>query len=83
MLVSIYHRKSKCCHKYTTLLWVSFHSPAKICMVLAPNIVHLSLLTSVGYYKKETNFKNCSRLNKEIFILYLRQVQNKKYFLDL
>ena len=47
-------------------------------MVKPPNIVHLSILTSVGYNDKETNLKNCSQLNKVIFILYLRKVQNEK-----
>ena len=34
----------------------------------APNIAHLSILTSAGYNKKETNLKKKSQLNKEIII---------------
>ena len=45
-------------------------------MVKAPYIAHLSILTSVGYNKKETNLKNCSQRNKVIIILYLHKVQN-------
>ena len=52
-------------------------------MVKVPNIAHLSLLTSVGYNKKEANLKKISQLNKVIIILYLHKVQNEKYFLDL
>ena len=52
-------------------------------MVKAPNIAHLSHLTSVRYNKKETNLKNCSQLNKVIIILYLHKIHNEKYFLDL
>ena len=52
-------------------------------MVKAPNIVHLSLLTSVGYNKKEANLKMFSQLNKVIITLYLHKVQNEKYCLDL
>ena len=37
--------------------------------VNAPNIAHLSLLTSVGYNKKETNLKNSAQPNKVIIIL--------------
>ena len=51
-------------------------------MVKAPNIVHLSILTSVGSNKKQT-WKKQSQLNKVIIILYLHKVQNEKYFLDL
>ena len=51
--------------------------------VKAPNIVHLSILTSVGYNKKEINLKKYSQLNKVIIILYLHKVQNEKYVLDL
>ena len=49
--------------------------------VKAPNIAHLSILTSVGYNKKQI-WKN-SQLNKVIIILYLHKVQNEKYVLDL
>ena len=49
----------------------------------APNIAHLSLLTSVGYDKKEANLKIFSQLNKVIIILYLHKVQKEKYCLDL
>ena len=52
-------------------------------MVKAPNIAHLSILTSAGYNKKETNLKKKSQLNKEIIILYLHKVKNENYFLDL
>ena len=48
---------------------------------LFPNIVHLSIVTSVAYNKKETNLKNCSQLNKVIIIHYLRKVQNENIFL--
>ena len=48
-------------------------------MVKTPNIVYLSLLTTVGYNKKETNLKNCAQPNKVIIILYLYGVQNGKY----
>ena len=34
--------------------------------VKAPNIAHLSILTSVGYNKKETKLKKNSQLNKAI-----------------
>ena len=37
--------------------------------VKAPYIVHVSLLTSVGYNKKEANFKMFSQLKKEIVVL--------------
>ena len=33
-------------------------------MVKAPNIAHLSLLTSVAYNKKETKLKKCTQPNK-------------------
>ena len=57
--------------------------PTQIDTVKAPKIVHLCILTSVGYSKKETSMKNCSQLNNVIIILYLHKVQNVKYFLDL
>ena len=40
----------------------------------APNIAHLSILTSAGYNRKETNLKKKSQLNKVINILYLHKV---------
>ena len=46
--------------------------------VKAPKIEHLSILTSVGYNKKETNLKKFSQLNKVIIILYSHEVQNEK-----
>ena len=49
----------------------------------APNIAHLSLLTSVGYNKKETKLKKCTQPNKVIIIYYLRRAQNENYFPDL
>ena len=52
-------------------------------MVKAPNIAHLSLLTFVGYNKKEANLNMFSQLNRVIIILYLQKVQNEKYCLDL
>ena len=52
-------------------------------MVKAPNIAHLSLLTSVGYNKKETKMKKCSQPNKVIIIYFLHRVQNENYFPDL
>ena len=51
--------------------------------VKAPNIAHLSLLTSVGYNKKETKLKKCAQPNKVIIIYYLHRVQNENYFPDL
>ena len=51
--------------------------------VKVPNIVHLSLLTTVGYYKKDTNLKNFVQPNKSFVILYLHRVQNVKYFPNL
>ena len=52
--------------------------------VKAPNIVHLSLLTSDGYNKKETRLKKCTQLNKVLIIIYyLHRDQNEKYFPDL
>ena len=51
--------------------------------VKAPNIAHLSLLTSVGYNKKETKLKKCAQPNEIIIIHYLHNVQNEKYFPDL
>ena len=53
------------------------HSPL-IGMVKAPNIAHLSLLTSDGYNKKEANLKTFSQQNKVIIILYLHRVQKEK-----
>ena len=52
-------------------------------MVKATNIALLSLLTSLGYNKKESNLKNCSQQNKVIFTLNLHKVQNEKKILDL
>ena len=37
-------------------------------MVKAPNIAHLSHLTSVGYNKKETKLKKCAQPNNVIII---------------
>ena len=51
--------------------------------VKAPNIAHLSLLTSIGYKKKETKLKKCAQPNKAIIIYYLHTVKNEKYFPDL
>ena len=51
--------------------------------VRAPNIAHLSLLTSVGYNKKETKLKKCAQPNKVIIIYYLYRVKNEKYFPNL
>ena len=51
--------------------------------VKAPNIAHLSLLTSVGCNTKETKLNNCAQPNKVIIIYYLHIVQNEKYFPDL
>ena len=51
--------------------------------VKAPNIAHLSLLTSVGYNKKEIKLKKCAQPNKVIIIYYLHRVQNENYFPDL
>ena len=49
----------------------------------APNSAHLSLLTSVGYNKKETKLKKCAQPNKVNIIYYLHRVKNEKYFPDL
>ena len=54
-----------------------------ISMVKVCNIAHLRILTSIGYYKKETNLKMFSQLNKVIIILYLPKVQNEKFCHDL
>ena len=51
--------------------------------VKAPNIAHLSLLTSVGYNKNKTKLKKCTQQNKVIITYYLHTVQNEKYFPDL
>ena len=51
--------------------------------VKAPNIAHLSLLTSVGYNKKETKLKKCARPNKVTITYNLYRVKNEKYFPDL
>ena len=42
--------------------------------VKAHNIAHLSLLTSVGYNREETNLKYFAQSNKVIIILYLHRV---------
>ena len=47
-------------------------------MVKAPNIAYLSLLTSVGYNKKETKLKKCAQPNKIIIINYLYRVKIEK-----
>ena len=52
----------------------------KISTVKAPNIAHLSLLTSVGYNKKETKLKKYAQPNKVIIIYYLPRVLNEKKF---
>ena len=54
-----------------------------IITVKDPNIAHLSCLTPVGYYNKETKLEKCAQPNKVIIIYYLRRVQNEKYFPDL
>ena len=51
--------------------------------VKAPNIAHLSLLTSIGYNKKETKLKKSAQPNKVIIIYYLPRVQNEKKFPNL
>ena len=51
--------------------------------VKAPDIAHLSLLTSVGYNKKETDLKYFAHSNKVIILLHLHRVCNEKYFPDL
>ena len=43
-----------------------------LCTVKAPNIAHLSALTSIGFTKKKTQSKNYTQRN----ILYLHKVQN-------
>ena len=48
--------------------------------VKAPNIAHLSLLTSVGYNKKEIKLKKYAQPNKVIIIYYLHIDQNEKIF---
>ena len=56
------------------------HKPwgKKLGTVKAPNIAHLSLLTSVGYKQKETKLKKCAQPNKVIIIYHLHRVQNEK-----
>ena len=49
----------------------------------APNIAHLSLLTSVEYNKKETKLKKCAQPNKVIIIYYLPRLQNERKFPNL
>ena len=51
--------------------------------VKAPNIAHLTLLTSFGYNKKETKLKKSAQPNRVINIYYLHRVQNEKYFPNL
>ena len=51
--------------------------------VKAPNIAHLSLLTSIGYKEKETKLKKCVQPNKVIILYYLHRVQNEIFFPDL
>ena len=51
--------------------------------VKAPNIAHLSLLTSIRFDKKETNLNYFAQSNKVIIILHLHSVWNEKYFGDL
>ena len=55
----------------------------KTLKVKAPNIAHLSLLTSIRYNKKETKLKKCVQPNKVTILYYLHQVQSEKYFPDL
>ena len=55
----------------------------KTLTVKAPNIAHLSLLTSVGYNTKEIKLRKYAQPNKVIIIYYLHRVQNEKYFPDL
>ena len=62
---------------------VSLNTDHSLITVKAPNIAHLSLLTSVGYNKKETKLKKCTQPNKVIITYYLHTAQNKKYFSDL
>ena len=52
----------------TEMKKVKFQETHIIITVKAPNIVHLSLLTSVGYNKKETKSKKCAQPNKVITI---------------
>ena len=53
----------------------------------APNIALLSFVTSIGYYEKETDLKNCAQPNKVTIIqslyLHVHGVQNEKYCPDL
>ena len=63
-----------------TTVHMDYTLPLKQGTVKAPNIAHLSLLTSVGYNKKETKLKKCTQPNKVISIYYLHIVQNEKYF---
>ena len=66
-------------HNFTFIV-VEIISPMIWCMVKAPNIAHLSLLTFIVYNKKQTNLKNCAKPNKVIIILYLHGVQNENIF---
>ena len=49
----------------------------------APYIAHLSILTSVGHNKKDTNLKYFAQPNDVIIILYLHRVRNENYVPDL
>ena len=52
----------------------------KMVTMKAPNIAHLSLLTSVRYNKKGTKLKKCAQPNKVINVYYLYRVQNENIF---
>ena len=67
------------CNTAKRLLYLSFINEIYI-TVTAPYLSHLSLLTSVGYNKKDTHMKNCAHPNQVIIILYLHRVQNGKIF---
>ena len=66
--------------------WFSYFSAKTyyiVGTVKAPSIAHLSLLTVIGYNKKETKLKKCAQPNNVIINYYLHGVQNEKKFPNL
>ena len=49
-------------------------------MLKDPNNAHLSLLTSVGYNKKETKLKKCAQPNKVIINIIYIEFKMKNIF---
>ena len=50
------------CDNYAVISYSIYNIEQVLCTVKAPNIAHLSLLTSVGYNKKQ----NCKRMHSQI-----------------